>query len=94
MASVVVMPVLGQTMEYGTIVEWMKNEGDPINKGEALVTIMSDKANLEVESDFSGIVRKILVTAEDGEVDCLTPIAVIGSSDEVIDLPTLLKEYE
>jgi pyruvate dehydrogenase E2 component (dihydrolipoamide acetyltransferase) len=94
MANVVVMPIAGQTMEYGTVVEWLKKEGEPVQKGEPLVTIMSDKANLEIESDFSGVLKKILVRPEDGEVDCLTPIAVIGTADEVIDLPTLLRDYE
>ena len=51
MAYVVVMPRTGQTMEEGTIVEWLKKEGDTIAAGEPLLTIMSDKANVEVESD-------------------------------------------
>ncbi|MHB9038165.1 MAG: biotin/lipoyl-containing protein, partial [Armatimonadota bacterium] len=90
----VVMPRSGQTMEEGTIVEWLKNEGDPIQKGEPLVTIMSDKANLEIESDYTGVVKKILVGPDDGDIECLTPIAVIGEPNEEIDLNTLLAEYE
>ncbi len=94
MAHVVVMPVSGQTMEEGSVVEWLKNEGDAIAKGEPLVTIMSDKANVEVESDFSGVLKKILVTPDDGDVACLTPIAIIGEADEEIDVDALLAEHE
>lgn len=94
MAHVVVMPVSGQTMEEGSVVEWLKNEGDPVAKGEPLVTIMSDKANVEVESDFSGVLKKILVTPDDGDVACLTPIGIIGEADEEIDVDAILAEHE
>lgn len=94
MANIVVMPRSGQTMEEGTIVEWLKNEGDPIKKGEPLVIIMSDKASLEIESDFSGVLKMILAGPDDGDIECLTPIAIIGEPDEEIDLDTLLAEYE
>lgn len=94
MANVVIMPKAGQTMEEGSIVEWLKNEGDPVKKGEPLLTIMSDKANLEIESDYSGVLRKILMTPDDGDIECLTPIAIIGGPDEPIDLKEILAEYE
>ena len=94
MANVVVMPRAGQTMEEGSVVEWLKNEGDPVQKGEPLVTIMSDKANLEIESDFSGVLKKILVTPDDGDIECLTPIAIIGEPDEDIDVKAVLANYE
>lgn len=93
MAYVVVMPRAGQTMEEGTIVEWLKNEGDTVQKGEPLLTIMSDKANLEIESDFTGVLRKILATPDDGDIECLTPIAIIGEADEAIDVQAILAEY-
>ncbi|MHB9038010.1 MAG: biotin/lipoyl-containing protein [Armatimonadota bacterium] len=94
MAQVVVMPRAGQTMEEGSIVEWLKNEGDPVAKGEPLVTIMSDKANLEIESDYSGVLKKILVTPDDGDIECLTPIAIIGEPDEQINVDTILADFE
>jgi len=94
MAEVVVMPRSGQTMEEGSVVEWLKAEGEPVRKGEPLVVIMTDKANVEVESDFSGVLKKILVTAEDGDVPCLTPIGIIGDPDEQIDVEKILAEYE
>lgn len=94
MANVVVMPRAGQTMEEGSIVEWLKNEGDVVEKGEPLVTIMSDKANVEVESDYSGVLKKILMTPDDGDIECLTPIAIIGEPDEEIDVQAILADYE
>ena len=80
-------------MEEGSVTEWLKKEGDSVQKGEPLVVIMSDKANLEIESEYSGVVKKILVGPDDGDVECLTPIAIIGEADEEIDLSSLLAEY-
>ena len=60
MATEVIMPKLGQTMEEGTIVEWLKQEGDPVRRGEVLFTVESDKATLEVEAAAKGFLRKIL----------------------------------
>lgn len=94
MAYVLVMPRAGQTMEEGSIVEWLKSEGDVVGKGDPIVTILSDKANLEIESDFSGVLKKILATSDDGDIECLTPIAIIGEPDEVIDVKAILAEYE
>jgi pyruvate dehydrogenase E2 component (dihydrolipoamide acetyltransferase) len=76
-------------MEEGTITKWLKNEGDSVEKGEPLVEVMTDKANMEVESPASGLLRKII--AEEGSVVPVKDlIAVIGSADEPIDglLPT------
>jgi len=76
MATEVIMPKLGQTMEEGTIVEWLKQEGDPVKRGEVLFTTESDKATLEVESPARGFLRKILVTAGH-TVPVLTVVALI-----------------
>jgi pyruvate dehydrogenase E2 component (dihydrolipoamide acetyltransferase) len=59
----IILPKLGQTMETGTIIEWLKQEGDPVGRGEVLFTVESDKATLEVESPGKGFLRKILVPA-------------------------------
>lgn len=94
MAYVVVMPRSGQTMEEGSVVEWLKSEGDSVQQGELLLRIQSDKAELEVESDYSGILFKILVTPEDNEVPCLTPIAIIAAPGETVDVGAVLAEFE
>ncbi|RJS80151.1 2-oxo acid dehydrogenase subunit E2 [Candidatus Bathyarchaeota archaeon] len=62
----VIMPKLGQTMEKGKIVKWLKKEGERVEKGEPLLEIETDKTTLEVEARGSGILRKIL--AREGEV--------------------------
>lgn len=94
MAHVVVMPRTGQTMETGAVIEWMKQEGDAVAQGEILLTIQSDKATVEVESDYAGILVKILKTADDGEMPCLDPIGVIAEPGESVDVDALLAEYE
>jgi pyruvate dehydrogenase E2 component (dihydrolipoamide acetyltransferase) len=72
----VILPKLGQTMEFGTIIEWLKEEGDPVQRGEVLFTVESDKATLEVESPTRGYLRKILVPAGE-EKPVLVPVALI-----------------
>lgn len=84
MASVFKMPMLGNTMEEGTIVQWFKQVGDPVKKGEPLLEIMSDKANFEVEAESDGILRAILAEP-DSTVPVHAPIAIIGTADEPID---------
>lgn len=94
MAQVVVMPKMGQSMEEGSVVEWMKKEGDSVAKGEVLLTIESDKATLEVESDYAGVLVKILATAETGILPCFTPIAVMGNPGETVDVEKTLEEFQ
>jgi len=72
----VILPKLGQTMEFGTIIEWLKQEGDQVKRGEVLFTVESDKATLEVESPTKGYLRKILVPAGE-EKPVLIPVALI-----------------
>jgi len=72
----VILPKLGQTMGFGTITEWLKQEGDPVQRGEVLFTVESDKATLEVESPTKGYLRKILVPAGE-ERPVLIPVALI-----------------
>jgi pyruvate dehydrogenase E2 component (dihydrolipoamide acetyltransferase) len=84
MAEYYKMPTLGQTMEEGTIVQWFKKEGESVKQGELLLEVMSDKASIEVESPFEGVLRKILVGV-DGVAPVNTPIAIYGTADEPID---------
>ena len=76
MITEVIVPKLGQTMEEGTIVEWLKQEGDVVQRGEMLFTTESDKAVLEVESTARGFLRKILVSAGQ-TVPVLTVVGLI-----------------
>lgn len=89
MATKVLLPKLGQTMEEGTIVEWFKKEGDPINRGDALFSVESDKAVLEVEAKTKGVLRKILVQPG-AKVPIMTLVGIVGAPDE--DISGLLGE--
>ena len=85
MADIVIMPKLGFDMAEGTLVRWVRQVGESVTKGEVLAEIETDKATVEVESGFSGVVRHHVV--EPGtSVPVGSPIAVIGSADEAIDL--------
>ena len=55
------MPMLGEVMEEGRIVAWLKEEGDTVERGENLLEVETDKAVMEVESTATGVLKKILV---------------------------------
>jgi pyruvate dehydrogenase E2 component (dihydrolipoamide acetyltransferase) len=76
MITEVILPKLGQTMEDGAIIEWVKKEGEPVKRGDVLFTVESDKAALEVEATTRGFLRKILVH-EGQTVPVLTVVALI-----------------
>jgi pyruvate dehydrogenase E2 component (dihydrolipoamide acetyltransferase) len=59
MAKNVVMPALEMAQETGTIVSWLKNEGDQVSKGEALLEIETDKAVVEVEASADGVLAGV-----------------------------------
>ncbi|HEY8370430.1 MAG TPA: dihydrolipoamide acetyltransferase family protein [Thermodesulfobacteriota bacterium] len=83
------MPKLSDTMTEGTINEWLKKEGDRVEAGEALATVETDKATMELESYSSGTLRKVVVKAgESAPVGTL--IAVIGEPNE--DIAPILAE--
>ena len=80
MASEVKLPRLGQGMEAGTIVKWLKSEGDPVEKGEPLYELDTDKVTQEVEAEASGVLLRIAVS--EGEVPVGETIAFIGEEGE------------
>ena len=80
MAVEVKLPRLGQGMEAGTIVRWLKSEGDSVAKGEPLYELDTDKVTQEVEAEAEGVLLKIVVP--EGEADVGTTVGVIGSQDE------------
>jgi len=94
MAETIAMPKLGFDMAEGTLVRWVKNEGDEISKGDVLAEIETDKATVEVESSATGVVLKHLVD-QGAVVPVSTPIAVVGAEgEEVKDVPTPEVESE
>jgi pyruvate dehydrogenase E2 component (dihydrolipoamide acetyltransferase) len=92
-ATEVVVPMLGITVERGTIVEWLKKEGDPIEKGEIIFIVETEKVTTEVESPASGILAKIMVPAGI-EVPVLTPVAVITEPGEEVPAKYLAPPLE
>jgi pyruvate dehydrogenase E2 component (dihydrolipoamide acetyltransferase) len=86
MATEVKLPRLGQGMESGTIVRWLKTEGEAVSKGEPLYELDTDKVTQEVEAESDGVLLKIVIA--DGEVDVGTTVGIIGAQDE--DVAALL----
>jgi pyruvate dehydrogenase E2 component (dihydrolipoyllysine-residue acetyltransferase) len=84
MSNQVTLPRLGQGMESGTIVRWLKSEGDQVEKGEPLYELDTEKVTQEVEADASGVLLKILA-GEGEEIEVGKAIAVIGEEGE--DVP-------
>jgi pyruvate dehydrogenase E2 component (dihydrolipoamide acetyltransferase) len=89
MAEVVNMPKLGFDMAEGVLVRWVVAEGEPVEKGEVLAEIETDKATVEVEASLGGTVLKHIV-AESTPVPVGEPIAVIGEAGEEVDLDELV----
>jgi pyruvate dehydrogenase E2 component (dihydrolipoamide acetyltransferase) len=84
MAVEVKVPRLGQGMESGTIVRWLKSEGDQVAKGEPLFELDTDKVTQEVEAEADGVLLRIVVN--EGETDVGTTVAVIGDEGEEVSL--------
>jgi pyruvate/2-oxoglutarate dehydrogenase complex dihydrolipoamide acyltransferase (E2) component len=86
MAIEVVMPQMGQSVAEGTIIQWLKQEGEPVEKDESLLAINTDKIDVEIPSPAAGILSRILV--HDGEtVPVGTRLATIDTA-EADQLPT------
>ena len=84
MAVELTLPKLGFDMEEGAIAAWLKNEGDPVKKGEVVAEVETDKATVEMEAPADGVLLKILVPA--GQVVPVnTPVALIGEPGEAIE---------
>jgi pyruvate dehydrogenase E2 component (dihydrolipoamide acetyltransferase) len=81
MAQLIVMPQLGNTMEEGTILRWLKAEGEEVRKGEPLLEVETDKASMEVEAEADGVLLKILAPPNT-TVPIRQPIAVVGALGE------------
>lgn len=83
MPEEIVIPNLGITVENGKIIEWSKNEGETVEKGETLFVVEADKVTTEVESPASGVLARILV-GTDTEVPVFTVVALIAVDGEQI----------
>ena len=82
MATEIIMPKLGMSMEEGKIVRWLKTEGETVETGEPILEVETDKVNMEVEALASGILLKIL--RNPGDVVPVTEIiGYIGEPGEI-----------
>src|SRR2546423_12121236 len=81
MATEIVLPQWSMGMADGTIVRWLKHEGDPVTEGEPLVEVEAAKVTSEVEAEVSGVLARILV-AEGETVPVRTPLCVIAAAGE------------
>jgi len=90
MATTIIMPRFGATMEEGTINSWSVKEGDVVSKGDLLGEIAIEKLTNELLAEEDGVILK-LVAAEGDTVSCGEPILIIGKAGESLDpagLPT------
>lgn len=77
------MPQMGYDMSEGTLVRWLKAEGEEVGVGDPVAEIETDKAVVEFESTAAGVLRKILVS-EGTTAPVGQPLAIVGSQDEEI----------
>ncbi|MEM6379457.1 MAG: dihydrolipoamide acetyltransferase family protein, partial [Bacteroidota bacterium] len=80
MAEVIRMPLMSDTMEEGNIIGWLKEEGEAVESGETLAEVETDKATMELDSFFDGVLLHIAV--KEGPVPVDGVIAVIGEAGE------------
>ncbi|MBQ3379866.1 MAG: 2-oxo acid dehydrogenase subunit E2 [Clostridia bacterium] len=89
MAEYIILPMLGQTMETGTISKWLVKEGDAVKEGQDIFDLESDKLTNTETAARGGVIRKILVP-EGEEVPVLSRVAIIGDANE--DVSAMLSE--
>jgi pyruvate dehydrogenase E2 component (dihydrolipoamide acetyltransferase) len=86
MANIIEMPKLSDTMTVGTLVKWLKKEGDAVKTGDMLAEVETDKATMELESFFDGTLLKIFSPAG-SQVEIGAPLCAIGKPGEKVDAP-------
>ena len=91
MAKIIGLPKLSPTMEEGTLVAWIKKEGDEVDVDDLLAEVETDKATMEFRSFDRGVLLKILVP-EGETLEPDVPVAIIGKAGE--DISGLIAEVE
>jgi pyruvate dehydrogenase E2 component (dihydrolipoamide acetyltransferase) len=86
MAQIIEMPKLSDTMTVGTLVKWLQPEGATVKSGDMLAEVETDKATMELESFFDGILLKQFV-AVGGQVPIGAPLCAIGEKGEQVATP-------
>jgi len=93
MATEIVLPQWGMEMQDGTIVKWLKQEGDPVEEGEPIVEVETAKIQTELESTASGILVHIMVT-EGTLVPVRGLLAIVADPGEEVPRPATAKSQE
>jgi pyruvate dehydrogenase E2 component (dihydrolipoamide acetyltransferase) len=86
MANIIDMPKLSDTMTVGTLIKWLKKEGDAVKSGDMLAEVETDKATMELESFFDGTLLKIFAPAG-SQVAIGTPLCAVGKPGETVEAP-------
>jgi pyruvate dehydrogenase E2 component (dihydrolipoamide acetyltransferase) len=86
MANIIDMPKLSDTMTVGTLVKWLRKEGDTVKSGDMLAEVETDKATMELESFFDGTLLKIF-SPDGSQVAIGDPLCAIGKPGEKVDAP-------
>src|SRR5580698_4901088 len=86
MANIIEMPKLSDTMTVGTLVKWLKKEGDTVKTGDVLAEVETDKATMELESFFDGTLVAVFV-AEGSQVPLGAALCAVGKSGEKVAAP-------
>ena len=77
MATEVILPKWGLTMEEGTLVTWLKQEGDRVEAGEVIAEVETEKITNELEAPVSGVISKLLVEEDTEEIPVGTVLCII-----------------
>ncbi len=86
MAQIIEMPKLSDTMTVGTLVKWLKNEGDTVKTGDMLAEVETDKATMELECFFDGTLLKIFMPAG-SQVAIGEALCAVGKPGETVEAP-------
>jgi len=86
MAEIIDMPKLSDTMTVGTLVKWLKNEGDKVVTGDMLAEVETDKATMELECFFDGTLLKIFIPAG-SQVPVGVALCAVGAPGEKVEAP-------
>ena len=84
MATKIIMAQVGEHVMEGTVIKWLKSEGDPVRKGEAICEVETDKVVLEIEAPVDGILLKIVVP-ERQRAEVFSVLGIVGEPGEQID---------
>ena len=86
MANIIEIPKLSDTMTVGTLIKWLKKEGDAVKSGDMLAEVETDKATMELESFFDGTLIAVFVKAG-SQVPLGAALCAIGKPGEKVDAP-------